>query len=64
MCIICVNNKFSDMDKLKLIKFLFPRLYHEIWTEGYKTGTTAIRMLDNKLKEITDEINRQDQDTR
>jgi hypothetical protein len=52
------------MGKHKLIKFLFPRLYHEIWTEGYKTGTTAIRMLDNKLKEITDEINRQDQDTR
>lgn len=52
------------MDKLQIIKFLFPRTYHSIWTEGYRTGTRAIRMLDKKLKDITDEINRQDQDTR
>lgn len=52
------------MDKLQIIKFLFPRTYHSIWTEGYRTGTRAIRMLDKKLKDITDEINRQDQNIR
>lgn len=52
------------MDLLKIIKFLFPSLYHRIWAEGYKTGTNAMRMLDIKLKEITDEINRQNKKTR
>lgn len=43
---------------------MFPGLYHRIWNDGYRTGTKAIRMLDEKLKDITDEINRQDQEIR